>query len=47
MSWDMMAHTNHVNRVTSPLRVRTMLYLLRSAADQDFDVPGNPVMDRP
>jgi hypothetical protein len=28
MSWHVMARTNHVNRVTSPLRVRTMLHLL-------------------
>ena len=32
MSWDVMARANHVNRVTSPLRIRTMLHLLRSAA---------------
>jgi hypothetical protein len=32
MSWDVIARANHVNRVTSPLDVRTMLHLLWSAA---------------
>jgi hypothetical protein len=30
MSWDVMARTNHVNRVNSPLRVRTTLHQVSS-----------------